>query len=143
VTRVAELAERHLPDPGWPLARPFWDGCRAGQLRIPRCERCARWVWYPAPTCPGCGGERHAWTATSGRARVFTWVTVHRAFLPGYEDRVPYVTALVELVEDPRVRLATFLRDVPAGGLAIGMPVEVVFEPITEQLTLPAFRCVR
>jgi hypothetical protein len=51
---------------------------------------------------------------------VFTWVTVHRVFLPGYADRVPYVTALVELVEDPRVRLATFLRDVPASGLRVG-----------------------
>jgi len=141
VTRVPELAERHLPDPGWPVAKPFWDGCRAGELRIPRCERCGRWVWYPAPACPDCGGERHAWTATSGRARLFTWVTVHRAFLPGY--RVPYVTALVELVEDTRVRLATYLRDVPAGGLRTGMRVEVVFESVTEQLTLPAFRCVR
>ena len=74
-------------------------------------------------------------------ARLFTWVTVHRAFLPGY--RVPYVTALVELVEDTRVRLATYLRDVPAGGLRTGMRVEVVFESVTEQLTLPVFRCVR
>ena len=56
---------------------------------------------------------------------------------------MPYVTALVELVEDPRVRLATYLRDVPAGGLRTGMRVEVVFESVTEQLTLPVFRCVR
>jgi len=137
---AADLAERHLPDPAWSVARPFWDGCRAGELRIPRCERCGRWVWYPAPVCPDCDGERHVWTATAGRASLFTWVTVHRAFLPGY--RVPYVTALVALAEDPRVRLATCLRDIPARGLRAGMPVEVVFEPVSEHLTLPAFRCV-
>ena len=140
MTDVAELAERHLPDPGWPVAKPFWDACRAGELRIPLCERCGRWVWYPAPVCPDCGGDRHRWTATAGRAQLFTWVTVHRAFLPGY--RVPYVTALVALDEDPRVRLATFLRDVPARGLRAGMSVEVIFEPVSEHLTLPAFRCV-
>ena len=138
-----ELAGRHLPDPEWPGAKPFWDGCRAGELRIPRCERCGRWIWYPAPTCPDCGDARHTWRPTSGGARLFTWVTVRRAFLPGYADRLPYVTALVELSEDPRVRLATFLRDAPAAGLRAGMPMEVIFEPVSERLTLPAFRCVR
>jgi uncharacterized OB-fold protein len=81
------------------------------------------------------------WTPVSGRGTVFTWVTVHRAFLPGYDDRVPFVTALVEL-EDAHVRLATFLRDVPATGLRLGMPVEVTFERITDRVTLPLFRCV-
>jgi uncharacterized OB-fold protein len=137
-----DIAERHLPDPDWPVARPFWEGCRAGELRIPRCRDCGRWVWYPAAACPGCGGGHHEWTRVSGRGRLFTWVTLHRAFLPGYEDRVPFVTALVELEEDARVRLATFLHDVPAGGLRLGMPVEVTFEPVTERLVLPAFRCV-
>ena len=137
---VADVAERHLPDPAWSVARPFWEGCRAGELRIPRCDRCGRWVWYPAPLCPDCGGEHHVWTATAGRATLFTWVTVRRAFLPGY--RTPYVTALVALAEDPRVRLATFLRDIPTRGLRAGMPVELLFETVSEHLTLPAFRCV-
>jgi uncharacterized OB-fold protein len=137
-----EIAARHLPDPDWPVARPFWEGCRAGRLLIPRCRACARWVWYPAAACPGCGGGDHEWTRVSGRGRVFTRVTVHRAFLPGYEGRVPFVTALVELEEDPRVRLATFLHDVPAGGLRIGLPVEVTFERVDERVTLPMFRCL-
>ena len=137
-----EIPERHLPDPDWPVARAFWEGCRAGELRIPRCHDCGRWVWYPASACPECGGGRHEWTRVSGRGRLFTWVTVHRAFLPGYQDRVPFVTALVELEEDARVRLATFLRDVPPGGLRVGLPVEVTFERVDERLTLPVFRCV-
>lgn len=137
-----ELAERHLPDLDWEVARPFWEGCRAGELRIPRCADCGRWVWYPAAVCPGCGGGRHPWTRTSGRGWLFTWVRVHRAFLPGFADRVPFVTALVELEEDPRARLATFLGDAPASGLRAGMPVEVAFERVDERLTLPVFRCV-
>ena len=137
-----EIAERHLPDPEWPVARPFWEGCRAGELRIPRCRDCGRWVWYPASACPECGGGRHEWTHVSGRGRLFTWVRVHRAFLPGYQDRVPFLTALVELEEDARLRLATFLHDRPPGGLRVGLPVEVTFERIDEHLTLPVFRCV-
>ena len=136
-----EIAARHLPDPDWPVARPFWEGCRAGRLLIPRCRACGRWVWYPAAACPGCGGGDHVWTPVSGRGRLFTWVTVHRAFLPGYEGRVPFVTALVELEEDARVRLATFLREVPPGGPRLGLPVEVTFERVDDRLTLPMFRC--
>lgn len=134
--------ERHLPDVDWPAARGFWEGCRAGELRLPRCADCGRWVWYPAPACPGCGGERHPWTRVSGRGRIFTWVRVHRAFLPGHAARVPYVTALIELEEDPRLRLAAFLREVPPDGPRIGLAVEVVFERIDARITLPAFRCV-
>ena len=136
-----EIAARHLPDPEWPAARAFWEGCRAGELRVPRCRDCGHWVWYPASACPDCGGGQHEWTRVSGRGRLFTWVTVHRAFLPGYQDRVPFVTALVELEEDARLRLATFLRAVPPGGLRVGLPVEVTFERIDERLTLPIFRC--
>jgi uncharacterized OB-fold protein len=142
VSGARAIDERHLPDPTWEAARPFWDGCAARELRIPRCDACARFVWYPAAVCPGCGGGRHTWTPVSGRGRVFTWVRVHRAFLPGYAARVPFVTALVELDEDPRVRLATMLRDVPPRGPRIGMPVEVTFERVDDRLVLPAFRCV-
>jgi uncharacterized OB-fold protein len=130
-----------LPDPDWPVARPFWEGCARGELRIPRCRGCGRFVWYPAPVCGACGGRDHDWTRVSGRGRVFTWVVVHRA-LGGYVGPLPYVTALVELEEDARVRLATSLRDVPGSGLRIGTPVEVVFEVASERVTLPAFRCV-
>ena len=55
---------------------------------------------------------------------------------------MPFVTALVELEEDTRVRLATFLREVPPGGPRVGLPVEVTFESVNERLTLPMFRCV-
>jgi hypothetical protein len=137
----ASAAPRPLPDPDWPVARPFWEGCARGELRIPRCRGCGGFVWYPAPACAVCDGREHEWTRVSGRGRVFTWVTVHRAF-PGYSLPMPYVTALVELEEDARVRLATMLRDVPPGGLRVGMPVEVVFERVDDRLTLPAFRCV-
>ncbi|MGH7819096.1 MAG: Zn-ribbon domain-containing OB-fold protein [Candidatus Binatia bacterium] len=123
-----------------PEIAPFWDGCRSGELRIPRCEACGRWVWYPRRRCPACGGSRIAWRPVSGRGRLFTWVTVHRAFVPALAERVPYVTALVELEEDRSIRLATIL-DVPsARELRLGLPVEAFFEPVNDRVTLPRFR---
>jgi len=135
-----DLERRHLPDTESPEFTPFWEGCRQGELRIPKCKRCGKLIWYPRITCPGCGAEEIDWTRVSGSGRLFTWVRVHRAFLPGFEKRVPFTTALVELIEDPAVRLATILADVPESGLRIGLPVEVAFERVDERLVLPRFR---
>ena len=136
----ADLERRHLPDVESAELAPFWEGCRAGELRIPRCERCAKLVWYPRLSCPRCGGEAIAWSRVSGRARLFTWVRVSRAFLPGFESRVPFVTALVELEEDPSVRLATMLETGGVEKLSIGLPLEVYFERVDDASVLPRFR---
>ena len=136
----ADLELRHLPDVENPELAPFWEGCRAGELRIPRCEACGKLVWYPQLTCPRCHGEAIAWTRVSGRARLFTWVRVSRAFLPGFESRVPYVTALVELEEDPAVRMATMLDASGVEKLSIGLALEVFFERVDDRVALPRFR---
>ncbi|MGH7804578.1 MAG: Zn-ribbon domain-containing OB-fold protein [Candidatus Binatia bacterium] len=137
-----DLGRRHLPDPHDPELAPFWEGCRAGELRIPRCRACGRFVWYPQLTCRGCGAQEHEWTRVSGRGSLFTWTVVHRAFLPGFERRVPFVTALVELEEDPALRMATLLAAAPGERLRIGLPVAVEFEPWEEGLVVPRFRVV-
>jgi hypothetical protein len=141
---TAPVADRrrlpHIPDIEDPEVRPFWEGCRAGELRIPKCGTCGRFVWYPQLTCRGCGGGSFRWTAVSGRATLFTWVRVDRAFLPGYEGRVPFTTALVELEEDPAIRMATWL-DNPAGvTLRLGLPLKVRFEETEPGLVIPRFR---
>lgn len=129
-----------LPDLDDGELAPFWDGARAGALRIPRCLRCAAFVWYPQLRCRRCGSEELRWTAVSGRARLFTWVTVHRALVPAQRDHVPFVTALVEIEEDASVRLATRL-DAPRGvPLRLGLPLEVFFEKVDDRLTVPRFR---
>lgn len=131
----------HLPDVEWEVARPFWDGCRAGELRIPRCI-CGVYVWYPQPRCPTCRSDQIRWTRVSGRATLFTWTTVYRSFVPGHVARLPYVTGLVELPEDPGLRLATFLVGVEGVKLALGLPLRVDFERIDDHVMLPVFRPV-
>ena len=95
----------------------------------PRCGSCARWCWYPEAACPACGGEL-AWTATTGRGSLFSWVVVERAFLPAFADMVPFVTALVALEEDPAVRIVTLLVDVDPSVLAPDQTMEAVFRPL-------------
>ena len=119
---------------------PFFEGCRTGELRIPRCTSCGAWNWYPPIHCRACGGAELRWTRVSGRGRLFTWTIVHRAFQPEFDALVPYTTALVELEEDPSLRLAALLDDVPREALRVGLPLEVVFVSAPGGLTLPRFR---
>jgi uncharacterized OB-fold protein len=119
-----------LPDLDWEPTREFWAAAARGVLAIPRCAACDRWVWYPT-TCRACGGERLAWTATSGRGRLFSWTVVRRAFLPRFAAMVPYVTGLVALAEEPAVRIVTLIVDCAPEALRIDQPVRAVFRPLT------------
>ena len=122
-------ADFPLPDVEDPLTAGYFEGAAAGELRIPHCATCDRWVWYPEAVCPVCGGEL-AWTATSGRGSLFTWVVVERAFLPAFADMVPFVTALVALEEDPAVRIVARLVDADPSTLAADAAMHVVFRPL-------------
>ena len=119
-----------LPDTAWPGTREYWAGAARGQLCIPRCELCARWVWYPEPSCPHCSGDRLRWTAVSGRGSLFSWTIVHHPFLPQFRAKLPYVAALVSLEEDPRVRIVTSVVECGPSELRPELPVEVVFRPL-------------
>lgn len=122
-------ADFPLPDVADETVGEFFEAAARGELCVPRCVECKRWCWYPEPTCPACGG-RLEWTATSGRATLFSWAVVWRAFLPAFADIVPFVTALVALEEDPAVRIVTMIIDVSPDALRPDMPVEVVFRPL-------------
>jgi hypothetical protein len=124
-----------LPDVDDPAVAPFFAGSAAGELRIPRCSACARFDWYPHDECPACGGPL-AWDAMRGRATLFSWAVVRRAFLPAFEAMVPFVTALVALDDDPAVRLCTLVVDATPDDLAAGLPMEAVFRPL-EFATVP------
>jgi len=124
-----------LPDVDDPLTAPFFAGAARGELLITRCDTCGDYVWYPQAVCPRDGGTL-TWTAVSGRGTLFSWAVVRRAFLPAFADRVPFVTALVALAEDPAVRLCTYLVDTPPEQLVADAAVAVSFRPL-EFTTVP------
>ncbi len=124
-------AQFPLPDTEWEATREFWAAAERGELVIPRCEACGTYSWYPASACTACGGEKLDWTAVSGRGRLFSWAVVRHAFLKPFAKKVPYVTGLVALEEDPAVRLVTNLVDCEAEKLTVDLPVRVVFRPLS------------
>jgi uncharacterized OB-fold protein len=137
-------AEFPLPDVEWPPTRPFWAGAARGELVLPRCDACARYVWYPDGACRFCGGAAQTWTRVSGHGRLFSWSIVHRPFIPALAELVPFVTGLVVIDEDRAVRLATLVVDCTHDRLRIDMPVAVTFRPlrfagVTGTVTAPLF----
>jgi uncharacterized protein len=118
-----------LPDVDDPLTAPFFAGAAREELLITRCDTCREYVWYPQGACPRDGGPL-TWTAVSGRGTLFSWAVVRRPFLPAFDDRVPFVTALVALAEDPAVRLCTYVVDTASEELVADAAVAVSFRPL-------------
>ena len=117
----------------------FWDGIDRHQLLILRCQNCGHYVHYPRPICDRCQSMDLAPEEVSGRATLYSWTSVRQAFHPYFADRIPYVLAVVELVEEPGLRLTTGLPDIPEDEVHIGMALEVSFRQVTDGLTLAMF----
>jgi uncharacterized OB-fold protein len=118
--------------------QPFWDACREGRFLLRRCGACGRHHHYPRPFCPFCWSEDVTWTEASGRATLYTYSVVRQNDLPPFPERVPYVAAIVELAEGPRVM--TNLEGAEPEAIEIGMDLEVDFRPISDDVTIPVFR---
>jgi uncharacterized OB-fold protein len=120
--------------------RPFWDAAKDGKFLIARCGDCGRAHHYPRPFCPFCWSERVTWEEASGRATLYTYSTVYVNDMPPFSEQLPYVAAVVDLEEGPRVM--TILADCDPDDLQVGQAVEVAFRPVAEELTVPVFRPV-
>jgi uncharacterized protein len=119
-------------------SQPFWDAAREGRFLIARCEDCGRAHHYPRPFCPYCWSERVTWEQASGRATLYTFSTVFVNDLPPFNERLPYVAAVVDLEEGPRV--ITNVVDCEPSDLHIGQDLEVCYREVTDDLTVPVFR---
>lgn len=126
------------------LNRPFWDGLRQHEFRVPRCSDCGDYNWIPYPACRSCQSEHQEWTPVSGDAVVWSFSVVHRG--PGaFNDEVPYVVVLAKLAEEPRSMIVTGnLIGVEPGEVTIGMPLTIVYEEVPEEdITLYRFAPAR
>lgn len=131
------MSERPIPLPRpTELSRPHWDGCRQGVLRVQRCRACGAYVFIPRPACTRCQGQELEWVTSSGRGTVYSLTTVYRPQRP--EFQVPYTVAIVELEEG--WHMLTNLVDCPVDQMRVGLPVEVTFRPMSDEITLPFFR---
>jgi uncharacterized OB-fold protein len=115
---------------------PFWDATRERRFLVETCADCGQAIWYPRPFCPHCGGTTLEWHDASGRGQVYTFTVEHKP--SGAFGTEPYVVALVELEEG--VRLLSNVVEVEPGDGTVGMPVELVWEPLDDGRHLPLFR---
>jgi uncharacterized protein len=122
-------------------SRPFWDAAREGKLFIARCGSCSRTHHYPRPFCPYCWSEDVSWEEASGRGTLYTYSTVYVNDLPPFKEQLPYVAAIVDLEEGPRLMTRLVGVDpTAAADLTIGMPVVVDYESVSDDVTVPVFR---
>ncbi|GAA2575028.1 OB-fold domain-containing protein [Actinomadura fulvescens] len=126
---------RPVPTPT-PLTEPYWTACRRGELALQRCSGCARFVHFPEPACPFCGGDRLPYETVGGRGAVHTFSVVHRPFLTGFQP--PYVVAWVDLPEG--VRVFGDVTGCEPGDVRIGMPVGVHFVELDGFGPIPTWR---
>ena len=120
---------------------PFWEGCRQHRLMIQRCAACGHLRFPPAGMCPNCRSMESDWVGACGHGRLYSWIVIrHPVPREIYAGDVPYVVALVDLEEG--VRIPTNMICTPEE-LVGDMPVEVVFDDVSPDLTLPKFRPVR
>lgn len=125
--------------------RPFYEGCRAGELRVQRCSESGRLVFPPRPFSPFAPHAPLEWSTLSGRGTIWSFAVPHPPLLPAYAALAPYNVIAVALEEDPTVRLIGNLVSGPAGAIdeldpatiRIGAPVRVIFDPLNDEIHLP------
>lgn len=130
------------------FTEPFHDFASRGELRIQKCESCGVLRMPPRPRCHACGSTSFVWQLMSGRGRVWSYVVAHPPLLPAYAQLAPYVVAIVELEEDPLIRLCGNLvfdstgpiNEVQASDVTIGQEVTAVFPPSDDGFVLPVWQ---
>lgn len=119
------------------LNKPFWDFARERRLAVQTCNACNDAHFPPSPVCPRCLSKDQSWKEVSGKAVLESWIEMHRAYWPAYAEELPYTVCVVRLQEGPLL-VSNIVGDKSMA--KIGAPVEVTFERVTDQVTLPKFR---
>ena len=138
--------EKPLPRFHNRYAKDFYDGCKRSVLLIQRCKDCGKFRFPPQPMCPHCNSLQQEWAPVSGRGKVYTFTVI-----PGFQPRaVPMATwpadgypinvALIELPDANGVHIVSNVIGCDAKDIKAGMPVQVVFDKVTDEITLPKFR---
>jgi uncharacterized OB-fold protein len=119
------------------LTSPYWEGAREGKLMVQHCPDCGS-IWHPPePICGNCQSDRLEWEEASGRGVIYSYTVIHHPTHPAFDGKTPYLVALVDLSEGPRI--VTSIRGCAMEDVHVGMPVEVLFEEVGTSV-LPYFR---
>jgi|SRR5580704_6052378 uncharacterized OB-fold protein len=120
--------------------KPFWEAARRHELVLPQCLDCGNTWFPPYRSCPKCWSFNREFVVASGKGRVWGFVEMMYPFFESFENDLPYNVVLVELEEGPRV--FSNIVDIDMSEIAIGMSVEVVFDDVTGDVSIPKFKAV-
>ena len=132
--------QRPLPTPMTPEAMPYWEGLKENKLMLPKCGDCKKAFFYPRIACPHCHSRNIGWIQASGKGKLYSFEIAHRALNPNFKIEPPYILAMIELEEGPRMMSNLINIDPDPAKVKCDMPVEVVFEKQTDDVTLPLFQ---
>jgi len=117
--------------------RPFFEAAARNELRVQRCTACGTHRFPARAICSECLSLESEWVPVSGRGEIFSFNVMHQVYHPGFAGEVPYAVVVVKLAEG--TKMISNLVGVSPQDIRIGMPVRVVFERITDEVTLPKF----
>jgi uncharacterized OB-fold protein len=137
------MSERFFPDSMPPpladaITLPFWQAAAEHRLVVQRCTTCEHTRHPPAPLCPECRSTESDWDQLPGRGEVYSYTAVHRPVAA--DQTLPFIIAVIALEDSGGLRMISNLVDVDPEELEIGMPVELVWEDMSEELAMPRFR---
>jgi uncharacterized OB-fold protein len=135
-----QAPQKPIPYPS-PETQPFWDACKRHELLLPYCTTCDKFFFYPRQFCPTCFNWDIEWRECSGKGSIYTFAIQFRPQMPGFTP--PYITAIVQLEEGPRMmtNIVGIENPMPED-IHCDMPVEVVWDDVNDEVTLPMFRLV-
>jgi uncharacterized OB-fold protein len=135
------MSEYNLPLPViTTLSKVFWDGCKEEKLLYQHCRDCGEVIFFPKYLCPNCMSHNLEWLESKGKGKIATFTVTHNFAPPAFMAEVPYCVAIIEL--DEGYRMMSNMVECDFEELECDMPVEVVFDQVTEEVTLPKFRPV-
>ena len=126
-----------LPIP-LPLTEEFWNAAKRHELVVQRCKQCGILIFYPRDACPSCLSQDLEWNQVSGKGRVYSYTVVRSPAHPGFKDDAPYIYGVVQIDEGPR--MITNIVDCKIEDCHVDMPVTVVFDDVTPEITLIKFK---
>jgi uncharacterized OB-fold protein len=132
--------ERPLPSPITPEAQPYWDGLKEHKLMLPKCDDCGKPFFYPRIACPFCHSRQISWMQASGKGKLYSFEIAYRSLSAAFKVKPPYILAMVELDEGPRLMSNLINIEPDPKVIKCDMPVEVVFEKLTDEITIPLFQ---
>lgn len=121
--------------------RTFWSGCSRNKLMLQRCTECATTQYYPRAICTNCGSGNIEWVASAGKGTVYSYTVIHRAPSAAFSKYTPYVLAIIQLNEGPR--MMSNIVDCDPSDVRIGMEVDVDFEQRAEDVGVPVFKLTK